>query len=43
MTGLNSLALRKLKREMLRRIKYAFDEAGIEIPLPHRVVYQRNE
>lgn len=28
---------------MLRRIKYAFDEAGIEIPLPHRVIYQRND
>jgi len=26
-------------REFLRRIKYAFDEAGIEIPFPHRTVY----
>ncbi|MCE5275901.1 MAG: mechanosensitive ion channel family protein [Syntrophaceae bacterium] len=25
-------------REFLRRIKYAFDEAGIEIPFPHRTV-----
>ena len=32
-----------LKREMLRRIKYRFDDEGIEIPVPHRVVYQRNE
>ncbi len=26
-------------REFLRRIKYAFDAAGIEIPFPHRTVY----
>ena len=26
-------------REFLRRIKYAFDEAGIEIPFPHQTVY----
>jgi small conductance mechanosensitive channel len=26
-------------REYLRRIKYAFDENGIEIPFPHRTVY----
>lgn len=26
-------------REYLRRIKYAFDEHGIEIPFPHRTVY----
>ena len=32
-----------LKREMLRRIKYRFDDEGIEIPVPHRVVYQRSE
>ncbi len=26
-------------REMNRRIKYAFDEAGIEIPFPHQSIY----
>lgn len=26
-------------REFLRRIKHAFDENGIEIPVPHRKVY----
>jgi small conductance mechanosensitive channel len=26
-------------REFLRRIKYAFDEKGIEIPFPHRSIY----
>ncbi len=26
-------------REYLRRLKYAFDENGIEIPFPHRTVY----
>lgn len=26
-------------REFLRRIKYAFDASGIEIPFPHRTVY----
>jgi small conductance mechanosensitive channel len=26
-------------REYLRRVKYAFDEHGIEIPFPHRTVY----
>lgn len=26
-------------REYLRRIKLAFDEAGIEIPFPHRTIY----
>lgn len=26
-------------REFLRRIKHAFDEAGIEIPFPHRSLY----
>lgn len=30
-----------VKREMLRRIKRRFDEQGIEIPFPHRTVYQR--
>jgi len=28
-----------VKREFLRRIKYAFDDAGIEIPFPHRSLY----
>ena len=32
-----------VKREMLRRIKNSFDAAGIEIPVPHRIVYQRIE
>ncbi|MBW2207884.1 MAG: mechanosensitive ion channel [Deltaproteobacteria bacterium] len=32
-----------VKREMLRRIKNRFDAEGIEIPLPHRIVYQRLE
>jgi small conductance mechanosensitive channel len=26
-------------REYRRRLKYAFDEAGIEIPFPHRSIY----
>jgi len=26
-------------REFLRRVKYAFDERGIEIPFPHRTLY----
>jgi small conductance mechanosensitive channel len=30
-----------VKRELLRRIKKRFDELGIEIPLPQRVIYQR--
>jgi len=32
-----------VKREMLRRIKNRFDAEGIEIPVPHRIVYQRIE
>jgi small conductance mechanosensitive channel len=32
-----------VKREMLRRIKKRFDEIGIEIPLPHRVIFERKE
>jgi small conductance mechanosensitive channel len=32
-----------VRREMLRRIKNKFDEEGIEIPVPHRVIFQRNE
>jgi small-conductance mechanosensitive channel len=28
-----------VKREYLRRLKYAFDEKGIEIPFPHVTVY----
>jgi len=30
-------------REFNRRLKYRFDEAGIEIPFPHRTVYVRTE
>lgn len=30
-------------REFNRRVKYALDEAGIEIPFPHRTVYLRLE
>ncbi|MBI2862100.1 MAG: mechanosensitive ion channel family protein [Chloroflexi bacterium] len=29
--------------ELRRRLKKAFDEEGIEIPFPHRVVYHRSE
>jgi small conductance mechanosensitive channel len=32
-----------VKREMLRRIKNRFDELGIEIPLPHRVIFERKD
>jgi small conductance mechanosensitive channel len=32
-----------VKRELLRRIKQRFDELGIEIPFPHRIVYHRGE
>jgi small-conductance mechanosensitive channel len=32
-----------VRRELLRRIKRRFDELGIEIPFPHRTVYNRNE
>lgn len=32
-----------VKRELLRRIKKKFDELGIEIPFPHRVLYHRYE
>jgi small conductance mechanosensitive channel len=31
-----------VKREFLRRLKYAFDAAGIEIPYPHLTVYSGN-
>jgi small conductance mechanosensitive channel len=31
----------EVKRELLRRIKRAFDAQGIEIPFPHRTVYHR--
>lgn len=29
----------QVQREFLRRIKHAFDDAGIEIPFPHRTLY----
>lgn len=32
-----------VKRELLRRIKVAFDEMGIEIPYPHRTIFHRAE
>ena len=32
-----------VERELLRRFKYALDRAGIEIPYPRRVLYQRKE
>jgi len=32
-----------VRREMLRRIKNKFDELGIRIPIPHRVVIQTQE
>ncbi|MCG8402329.1 MAG: mechanosensitive ion channel family protein [Firmicutes bacterium] len=32
-----------VERELLRRFKYALDRAGIEIPYPRRVLYQREE
>jgi len=32
-----------VKREMLRRIKNKFDELGIRIPIPRRVVLQPQE
>jgi small conductance mechanosensitive channel len=31
-----------VKREFLRRLKYAFDASGIEIPYPHLTVYAGN-
>ncbi|MDP2676565.1 MAG: mechanosensitive ion channel family protein [bacterium] len=32
-----------ISREFRRRVKNTFDEKGIEIPFPHRVVFTRNE
>lgn len=32
-----------VERELRRRFKYALDRAGIEIPYPRRVLYQRSE
>ena len=32
-----------VKRETLRRIKNRFDELGIEIPLPHRIIFERKD
>lgn len=32
-----------VRRELMRRIKKRFDELGIEIPFPQRVIYQRTE
>ncbi len=31
-----------LEREMNRRLKKAFEDAGIEIPFPQQVVWHRN-
>jgi small-conductance mechanosensitive channel len=31
-----------VRRELLRRIKNRFDQEGIEIPIPQRVIYQQN-
>ncbi len=33
----------RTEEEALRRIKQRFDELGIEIPVPHRVVFHRRE
>jgi small-conductance mechanosensitive channel len=33
----------EVARELRRRIKYAFDEQGIEIPFPHRTLFMRKE
>jgi small-conductance mechanosensitive channel len=30
-----------VRRQMLRRIKNKFDEVGIEISVPHRVIHQQ--
>ena len=30
-----------VRRELLRRIKNRFDEEGIKIAVPHRIVFQR--
>jgi small conductance mechanosensitive channel len=32
-----------VKRELMRRIKHRFDQLGIEIPFPHRIIYHRTE
>jgi small conductance mechanosensitive channel len=32
-----------IRRELLRRIKNRFDEEGIQIPIPHRIVFQQTE
>lgn len=37
-----TLAQWDVRREYLRRMKYAFDKQGIEIPYPHLTVYQGN-
>lgn len=37
-TGATPFALRKSKHEVLRAIKYALDQAGIEIPFPQRTL-----
>ncbi len=34
-----TVALEHVRREYLRRLKMAFDEAGIEIPFPHLTIY----
>lgn len=33
----------QVARELRRRIKYAFDQQGIEIPFPHRTLFLRKE
>lgn len=32
-----------IRRELLRRIKNRFDEEGIQIPIPHRIIFQQTE
>jgi small conductance mechanosensitive channel len=43
--GVKTIPDRKwaVKRQLLRCIKNAFDDQGIEIPFPHRIVIHRAE